>query len=38
VVESVSGFLFGNVYREVVGLAIFLLVLSVRPQGLFARS
>lgn len=38
VAESVSGFLFGNVYREVVGLVIFLLVLSVRPQGLFARS
>jgi len=38
VVESMSGFLFGNVYREVVGLAIFLLVLSARPQGLFARS
>lgn len=38
VVESMSGFLFGNVYREVVGLAFFLLVLSLRPQGLFARS
>lgn len=38
VVESMSGFLFGNVYREVVGLVIFLLVLSARPQGLFARS
>ena len=37
-VESMSGFLLGNVYREVVGLAMFLLVLSVRPQGLFARS
>jgi len=38
VAESVSGFLFGNVYREVVGLVVFLLVLSLRPQGLFARS
>jgi len=38
VVESMSGFLLGNVYREVVGLAMFLLVLSVRPQGLFTRS
>ena len=38
VVESMSGFLFGNAYREVVGLAIFLIVLSARPQGLFARS
>ena len=38
VAESVSGFLFGNVYREVVGLVVFLLVLSIRPQGLFTRS
>jgi branched-chain amino acid transport system permease protein len=38
VAESMSGYLLGNVYREVVGLALFLLVLSVRPQGLFARS
>ncbi|MGH2399433.1 MAG: branched-chain amino acid ABC transporter permease [bacterium] len=38
VVESMSGFLFGNAYREVVGLAIFLIVLSWRPQGLFSRS
>lgn len=37
VVESTSGFLLGNVYREVVGLAMFLLVLSLRPQGLFSR-
>ncbi len=37
-VESTSGFLLGNVYREVIGLAMFLLVLSLRPQGLFARS
>ncbi len=38
VAESMSGFLLGNVYREVVGLAMFLFVLSVRPQGLFTRS
>ena len=38
VVESTSGFFLGNAYREVVGLALFLLVLSLRPQGLFARS
>src|SRR3989454_736151 len=38
VAESVSGFRFGNVYREVVGLVVFLLVLSLRPQGVFARS
>lgn len=37
VVESMSGFLLGNAYREVVGLGLFLLVLSVRPQGLFSR-
>jgi branched-chain amino acid transport system permease protein len=38
VAESLSGFLLGNVYREVVGLALFLIVLGVRPQGLFARG
>jgi branched-subunit amino acid ABC-type transport system permease component len=32
-----SGFLLGNVYREVMGLVMFLLVLGLRPQGLFAR-
>lgn len=37
VAESMSGFLLGNVYREVVGLAMFLLVLGLRPQGLFTR-
>jgi branched-chain amino acid transport system permease protein len=36
VVESISGFLLGNAYREVIGLALFLAVLSVRPEGLFA--
>lgn len=38
VAESTSGFLLGNAYREVVGLVLFLIVLSVRPQGLFARG
>lgn len=38
VAESTSGFLLGNAYREVVGLVLFLVVLSVRPQGLFARG
>jgi branched-chain amino acid transport system permease protein len=38
VAESMSGFLLGNAYREVVGLILFLIVLSVRPQGLFARQ
>ena len=36
VAESLGGFLFGNAYREVMGLVLFLLVLSLRPQGLFA--
>ncbi len=36
--ESLSGFLLGNAYREVVGLILFLIVLSVRPQGLFVRE
>jgi branched-chain amino acid transport system permease protein len=38
VAESTSGFFLGNAYREVMGLALFLLALSLRPQGLFARS
>jgi branched-chain amino acid transport system permease protein len=37
VAESLSGFLLGNAYREVIGLVLFLAVLSVRPEGLFAR-
>jgi branched-chain amino acid transport system permease protein len=35
--EAVGGFFLGNAYREVMGLVLFLLALSVRPQGLFAR-
>jgi branched-chain amino acid transport system permease protein len=35
--ESVSTYVFGSVWREVVGLVLFLLVLLVRPQGLFGR-
>jgi branched-chain amino acid transport system permease protein len=38
VAESVSGFFLGNAYREVMGLVLFLIVLSVRPHGLFARE
>jgi len=38
VAEAVSGFVLGNAYREVLGLAVFLLVISVRPQGLFSRG
>lgn len=36
--EATSGFLLGNAYREVVGLLLFLLVLTVRPRGLLSRS
>lgn len=35
VAEALSSYQFGGEYREVVGLLIFLLVLSARPQGLF---
>jgi len=38
VAESTSGFFLGNAYREVMGLVLFLLVLSLRPQGLFTRG
>ena len=37
VVESMSGVLLGNAYREIMGLVLFLAVLALRPQGLFAR-
>lgn len=36
--EATSGFLLGNAYREVVGLLLFLLLLTVRPRGLLSRS
>jgi len=35
VTESLSAYMFGGEYRELVGLILFLIVLSVRPQGLF---
>jgi branched-chain amino acid transport system permease protein len=38
IVEAVSGAFIGSTYREVIGLVIFILVLIVRPQGLFARK
>lgn len=38
IAESLSAFLFGSVYREVVGLVLFLVVLTVRPSGLFGRT
>lgn len=36
--ESVTAFMIGGNYREVVGLALFLLVLIFRPQGLFGSK
>lgn len=38
VVEALSGAFIDPSYREVIGLIIFLLVLILRPQGLFARN
>jgi branched-chain amino acid transport system permease protein len=35
--EAVSAYMFGGPYREVVGLAIFVIVLVARPRGLFGR-
>ena len=35
--EAVSAYAFGGPYREVVGLAIFVIVLVARPRGLFGR-
>jgi branched-chain amino acid transport system permease protein len=35
VTESLSAYTFGAEYRELVGLIIFLIILTVRPQGLF---
>lgn len=37
-VEAVSSLIFGGQYRELVGLIIFLIILSVRPQGLFGAK
>jgi branched-chain amino acid transport system permease protein len=38
IAESLSAFFLGSVYREVVGLVLFLLVLAIRPAGLFGRN
>jgi branched-chain amino acid transport system permease protein len=38
VVEALSGAYLAQTYKEVVGLIIFLLVLILRPQGLFVRK
>jgi len=37
VAEALSAAAFGGPYREVVGLVIFVVVLSARPRGLFGR-
>ncbi len=37
VAEALSAAAFGGPYREVVGLVIFVVVLVLRPQGLFGR-
>jgi branched-chain amino acid transport system permease protein len=37
-VEAISGVALGSTYREVVGLLMFLLVLVLRPSGLFGRA
>lgn len=37
VAEAASAFAFGGPYREVAGLVIFVVVLVVRPRGLFGR-
>jgi branched-chain amino acid transport system permease protein len=38
VAEALSAYLFGGEYRELVGLLIFLVILSVRPEGLFGAK
>jgi branched-chain amino acid transport system permease protein len=38
IVEAMSGAYLAKTYSEVIGLALFLLVLIVRPQGLFVRK
>jgi branched-chain amino acid transport system permease protein len=37
VIESIGAAFFGDGYRDLIGFAAFLVVLSVRPQGLFGR-
>ena len=36
--EAISALIFGGQYRELVGLVIFLFILSIRPQGLFGED
>jgi branched-chain amino acid transport system permease protein len=37
-VEAISGIAFGAIYRETAGLVLFLIVLLLRPNGLFGRA
>ena len=37
-VEAISGIALGAIWREVAGLVVFLLVLVLRPAGLFRRA
>ncbi len=36
--EAISGMVIGTAYREVIGLILFLVVLVLRPQGLFGKA
>jgi branched-chain amino acid transport system permease protein len=38
VIESLGGAFFGDGYRDFIGLVAFLVILSIRPQGLFGRT
>jgi len=38
VAESAAAFALGGVFREVVGLVLFVTILTLRPQGLFGRG
>ncbi len=38
VIESVGGAVFGDGYRDFIGLVVFLAVLALRPQGLLGRT
>jgi branched-chain amino acid transport system permease protein len=37
-VEAISGVVLGAIYRETAGLLLFLIVLMLRPSGLFGRA
>jgi len=37
-VEAISGMVLGSIYRETAGLVMFLLILLLRPSGMFGRA